>query len=65
MTGVFDSFVDGLEARTRIGDRLLSFCGGVDRDDWELAASAFHADAVDHHGWYTGNAIDGLIPALR
>jgi len=65
VTGVFDSFVDELEARTRIGDRLHSFCRGVDRADWELAASAFHADAVDHHGWYAGNAVDGLIPALR
>lgn len=65
MTGVFSSFVDELEARTRIGDCLLAFCRGVDRADWELAASAFHADAVDSHGWFTGNAAAGLVPALR
>lgn len=65
MSAVFESFLDELEARTRIVDCILSFCRGVDRTDWELAASAFHADAVDHHGWFVGNAAEGLIPALR
>ena len=64
MTDVFDSFLDELEARTRIHDCLLRFCRGVDRTDWDLAASAFHPDAVDHHGWFVGNAAAGLIPAL-
>ena len=43
----FDSFLDELEARTEIADTLKRFVRGIDRKDWALALSTYHADAID------------------
>ena len=51
----FDSFLDELEARTEIADTLLRFIRGIDRQDWALARSTYHDDAVDEHGFFTGS----------
>jgi hypothetical protein len=50
----FDRFVDELQARTEIADTLLRFIRGIDRQDWALARSTYHDDAVDEHGFFTG-----------
>ena len=50
----FDNFVDELEARTAIADTLLRFIRGIDRQDWALARSTYHDDAIDEHGFFTG-----------
>ena len=50
----FDSFVDEIEARTAIADTLLRFIRGIDRQDWALARSTYHDDAIDEHGFFTG-----------
>jgi SnoaL-like domain len=38
----------------------LDYCRGIDRRDWELVRSCYHADAVDHHGPFTGG-VDEFI----
>jgi hypothetical protein len=65
MTSHFPAILDELEARTRIHDTLLRFCRGIDRKDWELLLSSFHEDAVDDHGWVTGNPRRDLVPGLQ
>ncbi|MGE3935454.1 MAG: nuclear transport factor 2 family protein [Rhodospirillaceae bacterium] len=50
----FPNFIDELEARTEITDAVLRFVRGVDRQDWALARSTYHDDAVDEHGFFTG-----------
>lgn len=40
-----------------IRDVLLRYCRGVDRCDFDLLASCYHADAVDDHGnWLASGA---------
>ncbi len=46
--------------RERIRDALCRFARGVDRRDWELVRSTYHADAWDDHGDYKGG-VDGFI----
>lgn len=53
-----------LLARAEIHDRILGWTRGVDRKDWDLAASIFHPGAIDDHGIYVG-PVDGLIDALK
>lgn len=43
---------------------LNRFARGVDRKDWDLVLSAFHDDAIDDHGAYTGPAT-GLVEAFK
>ncbi|HVX23719.1 MAG TPA: nuclear transport factor 2 family protein [Acidimicrobiales bacterium] len=49
-----------LVAREAIRDCLLRYARGCDRVDAELIASAFHDDAVDHHGPVNGSPADFL-----
>jgi hypothetical protein len=65
VTSHFPTFLDELEARTRIHDALLRFCRGIDRKDWDLLLSAFHEDAVDDHGWVAGSPRRDLVPGLQ
>lgn len=53
-----------LAARAEIQDRIHGWARGVDRRDWELAASVFHPGAVDDHGIYVGD-VQGLVEALK
>ncbi|GEK79640.1 nuclear transport factor 2 family protein [Agrococcus baldri] len=46
--------------KDEIRDRIYSFCRGVDRRDWNLVRSAYHADGIDDHGPYNGD-VDGMI----
>lgn len=52
-----------LADRAEIHDCLCRYARGVDRGDWELVRSTYHADAYDAHGDYKGD-IDGLIKWL-
>jgi hypothetical protein len=45
-----DDAVQELVDKEAIRQAALRYCRGVDRADEELLASAYHADAVDHHG---------------
>ncbi|HEY1506919.1 MAG TPA: nuclear transport factor 2 family protein [Stellaceae bacterium] len=56
----FDNFLDELQARTEITDTLLRFIRGIDRQDWALARSTYHDDALDEHGFFTGPPDDFL-----
>ena len=56
----FDSFLDELQARTEIADTLKRFIRGIDRQDWALARSTYHDDAIDEHGFFTGPPDDFL-----
>jgi len=61
----FESFVDELQARTEIADTLLRFIRGIDRQDWALARSTYHDDAIDEHGFFTGAPDDFLALVKR
>jgi hypothetical protein len=61
----FDSFIDELEARTAIADTLKRFIRGIDRQDWALARSTYHDDAIDEHGFFTGRADEFLARVKR
>lgn len=41
--------------RAAILDCLQRYARGIDRHDVELAASAYHEDALDDHGFYVGS----------
>ena len=49
-----------LSDRCEIQDLLARYARGVDRRDWDLVRSIFHADAHDDHGEYKGG-VDGFI----
>ncbi len=49
-----------LLAREEIRDCLFRYARGCDRVDPDLIASAFHDDAVDHHGPVNGSPADFL-----
>lgn len=40
--------------RQEILDCIYRYCRGVDRLDAELVATAYHPDAIDHHGVFCG-----------
>jgi hypothetical protein len=61
----FDSFIDELEARTAIADTLKRFVRGIDRQDWVLARSTYHDDAIDEHGFFTGRPDEFLARVKR
>jgi len=46
--------VEDLMAHTEIQKALYRYCRGVDRGDARLICSAYHEDAIDHHGPWTG-----------
>ncbi|MBD9663226.1 MULTISPECIES: nuclear transport factor 2 family protein [unclassified Variovorax] len=48
---------------TAIEQALFRYARGVDRRDWALVRSAYHPDAVDNHGSYSG-PIDGFVASL-
>jgi ketosteroid isomerase-like protein len=50
----FATFLDELEARTRIEDALARFARAVDRQDWALARTLYHDGAFDDHGFFKG-----------
>ena len=56
----FEDFLDELRARIEIEDTLKRFMRGIDRQDWDLALSTYHEDAVDAHGFFTGQAKEFL-----
>jgi hypothetical protein len=46
--------------REHIRDALYLYARSVDRRDWELVRSTYHADAYDDHGDFKGG-VDGFI----
>jgi hypothetical protein len=62
---------DGLDARLgAIADEhailavIYRYCRGIDRRDYELVRSCYHADAVDDHGEFVGG-VDEFIDYVR
>ena len=53
-----DPALQALLDRAAIHDVLMRYCRGVDRCDEELVRSAYHPDAVDDHGYWTGSGWD-------
>ena len=43
---------------------LATYARAVDRRDWDLLRSIFHADATDQHGPYSGG-VEGLVSFLE
>lgn len=55
--------LEDLADRAQIQDCLYRYARGVDRGDWEMVRSTYHADAYDAHGDYKGG-VDGLVKWL-
>jgi hypothetical protein len=53
--------VQELRDREAIRDCLYRYSRGLDRHDSEILASAYHEDAIDHHGEFLGTR-DEFIP---
>lgn len=49
-----------IRAERDIRAALLRFCRGADRKDYDLLRTAFHEDAYDDHGAYSGD-VEGFI----
>jgi SnoaL-like domain len=43
----------------------LDYCRGIDRRDWELVRTCYHADAIDHHGAFSGGVDEFIAWALE
>ena len=56
----FTNYLDEIRARHDIEDTLKRFIRGIDRQDWQLALSTYHDDAVDEHGFFSGPANEFL-----
>jgi hypothetical protein len=50
--------IEELYAKLQIQEVLHRYCRGVDRCDAELIGSAYHPDAVDHHGAITATGAE-------
>ena len=48
--------IEKLIAKAEIEECLCRYARGVDRRDWPAVRAAFHDDAIDQHGEFTGNA---------
>ncbi|MCH9670938.1 MAG: nuclear transport factor 2 family protein [Gammaproteobacteria bacterium] len=65
MSGQQDMDSDArLEDRHYINEALRRWARAVDRRDWPLVRTVFHADGYDDHGMYKGG-VDGLIAWLE
>lgn len=53
-----------LADRLDIQETLHRYARGVDRKDWDLVRSVYHADAHDDHGNYKGD-VEGFIENLK
>lgn len=49
---------DEMSAHIEIRQALVRYCRGVDRGIAELIESAYHSDAIDYHGPFTGSPKD-------
>jgi hypothetical protein len=50
--------------KQEIYEAVMRYCRGVDRADMSLVRSAYHTDALEHHGGFDGT-IDQYIPWLE
>jgi hypothetical protein len=55
-----DAAVDELRDKQAILEVLHRYCRGIDRRDWELVRSCYHADCHDDHAVYQGDR-DGFV----
>jgi len=53
-----------LIARQEIADVIYRYARGIDRLDFDLVRSCYHADAYDDHGAFAGN-VEDFIAAAR
>jgi 3-phenylpropionate/cinnamic acid dioxygenase small subunit len=58
-----DDALQRLLDKDEIRDALCRYARAVDRGDWDLMRTTYHADAHDEHGDYKGG-IDGLVEWL-
>lgn len=60
-----DAEVRRLLDRQAIAAVLADYCRGVDRGDLDLVRSAYHHDAIEHHGAFRGRNPDDFIDYAR
>ena len=61
---VDDFSPERLADRAKITEALHKWCRAVDRLDYDGMRAAFHPDAIDNHGHYTGD-VDGLVNWIK
>ena len=64
MLAAMDDAVARLLAESDIRRVLANYARAIDRMDFELLRTCYHADAIDEHGWYDGG-VEGYIEFLR
>ncbi|MGE0482619.1 MAG: nuclear transport factor 2 family protein [Gammaproteobacteria bacterium] len=52
-----------LVARTQIADVIYRYARGIDRLDFDLVRSCYHADAYDDHGGFAGHVEEFIAAA--
>lgn len=62
--GAMEQVLDRLVAESEIRRVLACYARAIDRMDFELLRTCYHAGAIDEHGWYDG-AVDGYIEFLQ
>lgn len=66
-----DPRLGALLDKQAIEEVVLRYCRGIDRRDFALVRSCYHADARDHHGSFSGSVeeyidwVDGLTARYR
>lgn len=59
-----DDVLQRLLAESEIRSVLARYVRAIDRADFTLLRTCYHADAIDEHGWYDGG-VDGYIEFLQ
>src|SRR5262245_46253070 len=59
-TATSQAAVEEMLEKQAITEVLYRYCRGIDRRDWELVRSCYHADRVDDHAIYKGDR-DGFV----
>lgn len=66
-----DARLAALLAKQEIEEIVLRYCRGIDRRDFDLVRSCYHADATDQHGSFSGGVeaylewVEGLTARYR
>jgi hypothetical protein len=57
--------LDRVAAQQEIRDVIYRYCRGIDRCDYDLVRSCYHADAIDDHGDFRGGVDDFIAYVQR
>lgn len=61
--GAMEEVLERMLAESEIRRVLARYARAIDRVDFELLRTCYHAGAIDEHGWYDGG-VDGYVEFL-